>query len=328
MKKALILMATYNGGKFLRAQLDSILAQTHRDWTLYARDDGSQDETVEILAEYKARDSRIDYAVNASGVHGAFLNFHSLIRIARERLAQFDAIAFADQDDVWRTCKLERQLKALEEAGEGPVLVYSDFSVTDESGKVIIPSQHRLSDMRVKGHVDGLFLRKVWGCTMLASRALIALLPPDPKKNEDMLAHDVYLETYATMYGRTVFVSEPLVLYRRHGDNASTLFSALARRSPLQKLAEFSGYSRRLARAFVLSESILAEILRHDPKNARAHGALRAIEKGGLHAVLFCVRSGVSCDRLYKTAALYLALATGSYKMALRDFYAQRGAVS
>ena len=212
-----------------------------------------------------------------------------------------------------------------EKMERNPLLVYSDFSVTDESGKVITQSQQRLSDMRVKGPVDGLFLRKVWGCTMLANRTLIDLVPPDPKQDEDMLAHDVYLEAYATLYGRAVFVDEPLVLYRRHGGNVSTLFSGMARRNPLRKLAGFSGYSARLARAFVLSESILSEILRHDAGNALALEAKRAIDRGGLGAVLFCVRNRVSCARLYKTAALYAALATGSYKKHLRDFRLRKG---
>lgn len=314
MRHVLILMATYNGERYLRAQLDSILAQTHVDWVLLVRDDGSSDATISILEAYKAKDSRIEFTVNTTGPHGAFLNFHALIRMAKARADLYDAFAFCDQDDQWHPKKLERMLDRMGGSSPEPLMAYSDFSTMDESGNILVKSQQRLSDMRVRGRVDGLFLRKVWGCTMLINRALLVKVPSTPKKNESILAHDVYFEVYAMLYGRALYVEDPLVLYRRHGGNVSMLYNDLQRPNLIRKLADFTAYSSRLAQAFMLSESILEEILTFDPGNVLAQKAKRAICRGGFGAVLFCMRNQVSCGRIYKTAALYAALAMGSYK--------------
>ena len=82
-KTAAILMATFNGQEYIREQIDSIISQTYEDWDLYIRDDGSKDETLNIIKEYEKQDSRIHILSYPSKNHGACLNFYHLLRAAK-----------------------------------------------------------------------------------------------------------------------------------------------------------------------------------------------------------------------------------------------------
>ena len=119
----LILMTAYNGERFLRAQIDSILSQTYKNWMLFVQDDGSSDGTNVILAEYAAKDARICLYKN-EGPHGAYLNFHSLVNKARNAEA-FDYYMFADHDDVWLPGKIEFFVRQMEQySPDMPVLLF------------------------------------------------------------------------------------------------------------------------------------------------------------------------------------------------------------
>ena len=120
-----ILLSTYNGARFLQAQLNSFLAQTHEDWALHWRDDGSTDETVEIMRGFAAKvgpERCIESP--SSGPHlGASPSFLTLLR---ENM-HADAVAFSDQDDVWLPEKLAAALEMLDQAGDAPALYCLKF---------------------------------------------------------------------------------------------------------------------------------------------------------------------------------------------------------
>ena len=104
-----ILLATYNGGRFLKGQLKSIADQTHENWHLIIRDDGSTDDTLKILKDFASKyDSKVTLINEDLGGLGATGNFSALMRHSTEPY-----ILFSDQDDIWEVNKIEDMLKAI-----------------------------------------------------------------------------------------------------------------------------------------------------------------------------------------------------------------------
>jgi rhamnosyltransferase len=127
-------VATYNGAEFLYDQIQSIQGQTISNWTLLVRDDGSEDNTRNVLETLAAKDKRIRCIHDACGSLGAARNFGELMRIAWTEGA--DIIFFSDQDDVWLPTKMMEQIEALDKMEDSygrdtPILVYSDLEVVD-----------------------------------------------------------------------------------------------------------------------------------------------------------------------------------------------------
>ena len=109
-KSVCIVLPTYNGGKYLAKQLDSILEQTWPNCSVYIRDDGSTDETVEIAQWYCRSNSSIHLIQDSIGNLGCPNSFYEIIK----RVPEYDYYAFADQDDIWKTDKIERAVRAIE----------------------------------------------------------------------------------------------------------------------------------------------------------------------------------------------------------------------
>lgn len=103
-----ILLCTYNGAQFLAEQLDSLEAQTHQNWVVFASDDGSTDQTLEILQQYHAKWASEKLTIRKGPQKGFCQNFLSL---ACDPKIKADYYAFCDQDDVWLLGKLEVALK-------------------------------------------------------------------------------------------------------------------------------------------------------------------------------------------------------------------------
>ena len=130
-----ILMATYNGEKYISEQIDSIINQTCKNWKLLIRDDGSQDKTLEILEEYEKRDERINILRDIKGNLGFVKNFEELLKNSSEEF-----IMFSDQDDYWLENKLEVYSNELnkfsKEELEKPLLLHSNSFICDENLKI------------------------------------------------------------------------------------------------------------------------------------------------------------------------------------------------
>ncbi|EIO7716388.1 glycosyltransferase, partial [Campylobacter coli] len=128
-----VILATYNGEKYLKQQIDSILDQTYKDIKIYIGDDSSKDNTINIIKTYKnLYPDKITYYQNETNI-GFIKNFEKLLQIAKE-----DYIAFSDQDDVWLPCKLEEQIKAIKEVEKKdnlPIMCHSDLIMIDENQK-------------------------------------------------------------------------------------------------------------------------------------------------------------------------------------------------
>lgn len=218
-----VLLATYNGAKFLPAQLDSLLAQTHQDFHLLVSDDGSSDDTLEILHRYRSRFAgRMSILTYPGAGAGVIRNFEHLMKASLER-AEAGLVAFCDQDDVWLPHKLQvlvTEMHRMQRRSgflQEPCMVHSDLAVVDDGLATIHPSfaSHQRFDPARCSTTTLLSMNQVTGCAMMINRALLELALPLPAA---AVMHDWWCALLGSG-GRCFFVDEPLVLYRQHGGN-------------------------------------------------------------------------------------------------------------
>lgn len=212
-----ILLATYNGEKFLQAQLDSIFHQTFQDWCIVAHDDGSTDATLEILQQFKlehpAKMKILDDGVSFGSARD---NFEHLMKHAAA-----DYIMLCDQDDVWMDDKIVQTLSAMKKVEyqnpHKPVLVHTDLIVVDEALNVIAPSMFAYQRLKKNSTLKNLMVRNnVTGCTLMLNQQALACSLPIPKQ---AMMHDWWLVLKVKQDGVVVCVNQPTIYYRQHGRN-------------------------------------------------------------------------------------------------------------
>lgn len=214
-----IVCPVYNGARWLREFVESVQRQTASRWMLWLRDDGSHDDSVEMIAELAGSDGRVRVVHDRDahvGVVGAFRRLIDAVPVDAPYLM------LADQDDVWLPAKVERTLAAMQRAerdGAGPVLVHTDMAVV---GVALEPIAHsfwsfaHIDPMQVA--VTRLVVRNVvTGATTMINRALRELASPVP---DAAAMHDWWLALVASAFGRIIAVAEPTMLYRQHDNNA------------------------------------------------------------------------------------------------------------
>ena len=217
-----VLLAAYNGEKFIERQIESVLEQMDSGCRLLVRDDGSSDATVSIVRRFAARQSnRIVLLEDDSAKLGACQSFGRLL----ER-SDADYVVLCDQDDVWlpgRIAKPLERIRAVEEelGPETPVLVHTDLVVVDEDLKTIVPSFWSYSNLHPdfgNGLNRLLVQNVVTGCATMVNRSLARLASPIPTAAVPM--HDWWLALVASAFGRIQALPEALVLYRQHANNS------------------------------------------------------------------------------------------------------------
>lgn len=215
-----ILMAAYNGMPYIREQIDSILKQTDTDWHLTVSDDGSTDGTDAVIDDYARRyPDKVERVFAGQKFGEARAHFFWLTRRCKAAY-----IAYCDDDDVWYADKLEKLRRAMREAEskkEGPTLVFSDQTVTDERMNALAPSLMRYQNQYF-GQFDYrsiLLQNVVTGGAMMVNRAL-ADLAVRCKDVEQTAMHDWWMAAVAARFGQIAYVDEPLGVYRQHGSNS------------------------------------------------------------------------------------------------------------
>ena len=210
-----ILLSTYNGEQFLAEQIESIQAQTYRDWQLLIRDDGSSDRTRAIIEDFCRQDSRISF-INPEHHEnlGVIKSFHSLLKYQDS-----DFYFFSDQDDVWLPDKLAIQLAAAEKYDASlPLLVYTDLKVVDQELNIVHESMIRTqSDHANTELIQELTENTVTGGVSMINRALADLWTG--QEEHELLMHDWYLGLLAAAFGNLVYIDKPGELYRQHSNN-------------------------------------------------------------------------------------------------------------
>lgn len=214
MEKVDILLATYNGQKYIREQIDSILNQTYKEFRLLISDDGSTDGTREILNEYKSKDNRIEVFMQEKNL-GVVKNFEFLLGKVEAKYYMF-----SDQDDIWKESKIEKSLNKIE---EGFDLVYSDLEVVDENLNVTYSSYWKLKGIynKVKkyNNFEALYLNNfITGCTVISKKELINSFMPLPNTSKFVL-HDYWISLIISQEGKIAYIEESLIKYRQHKNN-------------------------------------------------------------------------------------------------------------
>lgn len=215
--KIAILLCTYNGEKYLREQLDSIIYQSHKKWIIYASDDGSTDDTVSILEEYQLKIGKDKFVITSGPKKGFAWNF---IYVLQNNGQGCEYFAFCDQDDIWHKNKLEQALKSICKTSLDPYKDYLLYGartfLVDKTGKNIGESKIFKRKLNLKNALVQSF---AGGNTMLISSALrekIKLLP----SNMEIVSHDWLLYIFCTaLDGEVIYDREPCLYYRQHEHN-------------------------------------------------------------------------------------------------------------
>lgn len=209
--KLIVLLSAYNGEKFLRQQLDSLLAQTLRGVEVFARDDGSTDATRNILEEYRKKGLlRWDAGENL----GAARSFWQLLQNCEEA----DYYAFCDQDDIWDPDKLAVAVRALQSLDPGkPALYCGDVRVADAGLRI-------LRETMVRGmptdYPHALLKNIAPGCTFVFNHPARELLRAYDAERLGIDLHDWTAFQIIACFGQVIFDPTPHMSYRQHGANA------------------------------------------------------------------------------------------------------------
>lgn len=210
-KKIDILMATYNGEKYLVEQLDSIINQTYHNWNLLIRDDNSTDKTLEIIQNYHKKDKRIKILKDNKGNLGIVRNFEELLKSSESEF-----IMFSDQDDIWVENKLDMYLKMIEKIKNKGFMIHSDAILFDKNKSNILKDTF-ISKKAINRGLENVFFNYfVQGATILISKEIKNFILPFPK---EVYLHDRYIHLISELFFERIFVNKALIYYRQHGDN-------------------------------------------------------------------------------------------------------------
>ncbi len=208
------MLCTYNGERFLKAQINSLLQQTWTNLEIIVSDDCSTDATKAILRSYES-DHRFSITYQPQNL-GAISNFEFATAQAKG-----EYLAFCDQDDIWLPEKIEKLYDTI----GNKMLVYSDSILVDEEGQSL---QKNLSQLRRMGDVHDtrgfIFSNVVWGHAMLVNRKLLPDVLPIPSG----IPHDIWFAAKATSLTGISYVNEPLTLYRQHSQTVTTTLAQKA----------------------------------------------------------------------------------------------------
>lgn len=201
-----VVMATYNGAKYLKEQIESILQQTYPNLELIIVDDGSKDETISIIQSYQQKHDNIFLYTNPENL-GVTRTFEKGAQMAKGAF-----VAFSDQDDVWMLHKIETLISHI---GEHDA-VYSNSLLVDANGKSL--GKSFTSIMNMKTYYSGapfLLSNSVPGHTILIKKSFLDSILPFPPK----MLFDLWIGFNAASNHGIHFVDEVLVHYRQHDTN-------------------------------------------------------------------------------------------------------------
>lgn len=214
-KKVDVLMATYNGEKYLKEQIESILNQSYKNIQLIISDDCSKDKTREILKQYEQNDKiKIFYQEKNLGY---VKNFEFLMKNVES-----DLYMLSDQDDIWENEKIQKSVEKLE--NENLDLVFGDLEVVNENLNTIYKSfdEYMKIDRKINRCIGNYKLQYLYncitGCTILSKKELLNKVLPLPTDSKYML-HDFWIGLMVALYGKIGYIKETYIKYRQHGNN-------------------------------------------------------------------------------------------------------------
>ena len=297
-------IVTYNGGAYLRRQLDSVLCQSVPDFVLLVRDDGSSDHTLSILQSYNDPRIRILTGENL-GPSGSFF---FLLEEARTMGAEY--VFFCDQDDIWLPDKLETLLGEIRTLPAGPALVFSDFAMIDGEDTVTGDSYAAMAQLRIPA--DGNFFPKllaqpyVFGCASVLNRALLDLIA-DPPAGIEM--YDCWIGLVCAIFGTVKYLPKATLQHRFHSSNATgrsgmNSFASRLKRVTGELKKQTANTALRLHQAQLLLDRYGDQI--PDKKRAMLQALAKAGRTGGFSAIGTLKQYGVSRGGALQNSFFYV----------------------
>ncbi len=204
-----VAMAAYNGGRFIEEQINSILPQLSENDELVVSLDPSEDNTLEIIQGHTEKHPNVRL-VNGLG-KGVIKNFQNAVKNCSG-----DIIFLCDQDDVWCENKVERVKKEFSEKNIS--LVMHDAKIVDTQLNVLKLSFFEEHGTKT-GIVKNIIRNSYIGCCMAFKKELCEFIMPFP---DNLPMHDQWIGLTAERHGGVSLINEPLILYRRHGDNVTS----------------------------------------------------------------------------------------------------------
>lgn len=228
-----ILLCTYNGSKFIREQLDSIIGQTHQNWIIFVSDDGSTDTTLDIIQGYQQNYGEDKIVLLHGPNKGYAWNFITALECCGD---DFDYYAFSDQDDEWMKNKLSHALNYLEDSQQKPAVYCGRTLLTNEEGVVIGLSP--LFDKKPSFR-NALVQSIAGGNTMVLNKLARDIVIETPKW-KDIISHDWWVYILITGCGGDVYYdSSPTIKYRQHQENiVGSNLTMFARVQRIKKLMD------------------------------------------------------------------------------------------
>lgn len=214
-----VLLSTYNGEKYIREQIDSLILQTYPDWHLLIRDDGSSDRTLELINYYQKKYPEKIKIIEDS--YGNIKPTNSFAVLLEYTTAPY--IMFCDQDDIWLPDKIELtylKMKKLENDYVSlPLLVFSDLKLYADDGRIISDSFIKYQNMKpdvVYNTWMCMAMSVVPGCTIMINHIAKKCVLPIPS----FMVHDYWIVTMISYYGKCEFIDAPTIYYRIHQHNS------------------------------------------------------------------------------------------------------------
>lgn len=220
MIRVSVAIATYNGEKYLKEQLDSLYSQTVVPDEVVVCDDCSNDRTIDILEEYHQKKG-LKYYVNSSNL-GVNKNFEKSIRLCTS-----DYVAICDQDDIWFPQKIETLLKKMIEVENGGPCVISSQSEFLKSKTNAKPYSVKKDSVGISATL--LQAGNVQGCTLMLNKKIIDMLKPFPASYKEVMMYDCYISFVAATCGIKYNIGQVLMSYRHHDSN---VLAKITRKKP------------------------------------------------------------------------------------------------
>lgn len=214
-EKVDVLLATYNGEKYLKEQIESILNQTYTNIQIIISDDCSTDRTREILKEYEQNDKiKVFYQEKNLGY---VKNFEFLLEHVESNIYML-----SDQDDFWKSEKIEKTVDKLQK--ENLDLVFGELEVVDENLNLLHPSYNKYMHLshKIKKYSNDYRLQYLYncmtGCTIMSKKKFLNKILPLPTNSKYMI-HDYWIGLVVSLNGKVGYMDKPYILYRQHGNN-------------------------------------------------------------------------------------------------------------
>ena len=201
-----VCIATYNGERFIREQIDSILRQMSSDDEIIVSDDGSTDNTISIINSIDDKRIRV---IEGPRKQSPTSNFECALKASKG-----DFIFMSDQDDVWKPNKVNICMEWLQRYD----CVVSDAEVTDSSLNPLYPSLYAIMQVRQGRIYNTIWKNGYTGCCMAFRRNVLEASLPFPK---DIPMHDIWIGNVAAYKYNVKFIPDTLIYFRRHEDTTS-----------------------------------------------------------------------------------------------------------